>query len=256
LCLIWEGVSPPCSEFNDFESWKYGVEALPCEAFEFICTLLCMANASLIVGSVLIRRLLLRLSRMPERLPAQVVRGLPQASLETLPVFYFVDGSAGAEALASTSAVDAATCSICIEDFSIGDRLRQLPCSHTFHASCVDAWLREKATCPLRCPDDLWTLTQPSRAREDFAGALVRESTRPEGNVAGIALTTLGRSVEDGRSSDDVPAGASTSSLRPFFGTGISHGMSDSQPIVVAAPDSELSEVSQQRQHDNIQMEV
>ncbi|KAI8866867.1 hypothetical protein GQ42DRAFT_127619, partial [Ramicandelaber brevisporus] len=45
-------------------------------------------------------------------------------------------------------------CSICIEEFSIGDQVRTLPCRHTFHASCIDPWLSTtNATCPL-CKQD------------------------------------------------------------------------------------------------------
>merc|ERR1719262_1397229 len=91
LCLIWEGLSSPCNKFNDFESWTYGIEALPCEAFEFVCTLLCMGNGSFIAGTILVHRLLLRLTRWPDRLPPQM-RGLPQALLDTLPAFNFGDG--------------------------------------------------------------------------------------------------------------------------------------------------------------------
>lgn len=41
-------------------------------------------------------------------------------------------------------------CHICLEDFVDGDLVRDLNCSHSFHAHCVDVWLMEKsASCPL-----------------------------------------------------------------------------------------------------------
>jgi len=41
------------------------------------------------------------------------------------------------------------TCSICLEYFKVGDRARRLPCSHVFHASCIDEWLcRNSDLCP------------------------------------------------------------------------------------------------------------
>ena len=38
---------------------------------------------------------------------------------------------------------------MCICDYEDNDRLRVLPCSHVFHADCVDQWLAVNATCPL-----------------------------------------------------------------------------------------------------------
>ena len=45
---------------------------------------------------------------------------------------------------------DKLVCSICLESYEIGEKLRKLPCQHTFHAECVDTWLTKKSgTCPL-----------------------------------------------------------------------------------------------------------
>lgn len=41
-------------------------------------------------------------------------------------------------------------CSICTDDFLVGEDLRVLPCDHKFHPSCVDPWLiNVSGTCPL-----------------------------------------------------------------------------------------------------------
>lgn len=41
-------------------------------------------------------------------------------------------------------------CSICTEDFTVGENVRVLPCNHKFHPACVDPWLvNVSGTCPL-----------------------------------------------------------------------------------------------------------
>lgn len=46
-------------------------------------------------------------------------------------------------------------CSICTEDFTVGEDVRVLPCNHKFHPPCVDPWLvNVSGTCPL-CRLDL-----------------------------------------------------------------------------------------------------
>lgn len=51
--------------------------------------------------------------------------------------------------------VEAPGCSICTEDFQMGEDLRVLPCHHKFHPACIDPWLLNvSGTCPL-CRIDL-----------------------------------------------------------------------------------------------------
>ncbi|RSL49124.1 hypothetical protein CEP51_015543 [Fusarium floridanum] len=46
-------------------------------------------------------------------------------------------------------------CSICTEDFKVGEDVRVLPCQHQFHPACIDPWLiNVSGTCPL-CRYDL-----------------------------------------------------------------------------------------------------
>ncbi|CAI5972842.1 unnamed protein product [Closterium sp. NIES-65] len=47
-----------------------------------------------------------------------------------------------------------AVCCICLGHYKDGAELRQLPCNHHFHQSCVDTWLRINASCPL-CKVDI-----------------------------------------------------------------------------------------------------
>ncbi|XAR63105.1 hypothetical protein NMG60_11022930 [Bertholletia excelsa] len=42
-----------------------------------------------------------------------------------------------------------AECCICLCPYDDGTELRELPCGHHFHCSCIDKWLYINATCPL-----------------------------------------------------------------------------------------------------------
>jgi hypothetical protein len=45
---------------------------------------------------------------------------------------------------------DKQVCSICTEDFNVGEDVRVLPCNHKFHPPCIDPWLvNVSGTCPL-----------------------------------------------------------------------------------------------------------
>ncbi|XWS15394.1 hypothetical protein CRYUN_Cryun35bG0093300 [Craigia yunnanensis] len=58
------------------------------------------------------------------------------------------------------------TCAICLEDYTMGEKLRILPCRHKFHAFCVDSWLTTWRTfCPV-CKRDARTSTGDPPASE------------------------------------------------------------------------------------------
>ncbi|KAF8017030.1 hypothetical protein BT93_H2283 [Corymbia citriodora subsp. variegata] len=40
-------------------------------------------------------------------------------------------------------------CAICLREVAIGDQLVRMECSHEFHRTCIEAWLRKHHTCPL-----------------------------------------------------------------------------------------------------------
>ncbi len=41
------------------------------------------------------------------------------------------------------------TCSICLDEFVVGDQLVALPCKHRFHKECIARWLTTNGVCPV-----------------------------------------------------------------------------------------------------------
>ncbi|KAJ2838643.1 hypothetical protein J3B02_006347, partial [Coemansia erecta] len=41
------------------------------------------------------------------------------------------------------------TCGVCLMDYSVGDLVISLPCSHVFHDACIVPWLTTNDKCPL-----------------------------------------------------------------------------------------------------------
>lgn len=56
----------------------------------------------------------------------------------------------GTENRASKGEDEYLGCSICTEDFTVGEDVRVLPCDHKYHPNCIDPWLiNVSGTCPL-----------------------------------------------------------------------------------------------------------
>ncbi|KAI1117538.1 hypothetical protein F5Y14DRAFT_353081 [Nemania sp. NC0429] len=75
-------------------------------------------------------------------------------------------------------------CSICTEDFTIGEDVRVLPCNHKFHPACVDPWLvNVSGTCPL-CRLDLRPPEEPEPEENDEAAASPEAAAPADGHLA------------------------------------------------------------------------
>jgi len=73
-------------------------------------------------------------------------------------------------------------CVICLEHFVNGDRLRVLPCNHSFHVGCIDQWLSGSQSF-----EECYTAGCPTcKKRPD------RQSSREDGSVPSWAFTRIG----------------------------------------------------------------
>ncbi|KGG51847.1 hypothetical protein DI09_25p70 [Mitosporidium daphniae] len=78
--------------------------------------------------------------------PAPSVRSTSSWLMKTIrsSLYYFSSGKPTSPILFNDM------CPICIEDFSIKSKVRELPCQHIFHPECIDAWLVNRASsCPM-----------------------------------------------------------------------------------------------------------
>jgi hypothetical protein len=74
-------------------------------------------------------------------------RGSPPGTLEKAKVVPFATGG-------FDGSIRPTTCPICIDSFDDKSDIRETPCGHCFHSTCLEDWLRRARTCPL-CREDL-----------------------------------------------------------------------------------------------------
>lgn len=118
----------------------------------------------------------------------------------------------------SSCASDAGACPICLEEFDVGEQLRELPCKHRYHIVCIDTWLVSRSTsCPY-CKMDIrkWYYGSPSPG--DASGSDQLEETTSTANRLGQRSATRAPLLHRNR---PTSSGNVFGTLRAAFG---SHG--------------------------------
>ncbi|ODN03505.1 E3 ubiquitin-protein ligase RNF13 [Orchesella cincta] len=81
---------------------------------------------------------------------------LTESQLKKLPVLHW------------RTAIPQDTCSICIDNFEVGEEIRVLPCSHVFHKPCIDPWLIHSSR---RCPNCKGKVVFPNEHLSDTSNS-------------------------------------------------------------------------------------
>ncbi|XP_047563908.1 E3 ubiquitin-protein ligase RNF126 isoform X1 [Lutra lutra] len=83
-------------------------------------------------------------------------------------------------------------CPVCKDDYGLGERVRQLPCSHLFHDGCIVPWLQQHDSCPV--------------CRKSLTGQ--NTATNPPG-LTGVSFSSSSSSSSSSSPSNENPAGNS-----------------------------------------------
>ncbi|XP_020112027.1 E3 ubiquitin-protein ligase ATL6-like [Ananas comosus] len=91
-------------------------------------------------------------------------------------------------------------CTVCLSEYQEKDVLRLLPyCGHTFHANCIDIWLKQHSTCPV-CRVSLRDSPDRKRSMRPLHSAAIRSSYSPTSFVpSSFQIAGPGRSVDINR---------------------------------------------------------
>lgn len=75
-------------------------------------------------------------------------RGLTREQINSIATFRVTSQNMATFTLRESSGSGRKSCSICLNDFSMKDKVKQLHCEHVFHEKCIENWLRRARDCP------------------------------------------------------------------------------------------------------------
>ncbi|KAL4588620.1 hypothetical protein LXL04_001512 [Taraxacum kok-saghyz] len=92
---------------------------------------------------------------------------------------------------------DSTQCSVCLEEFEIGNEAREMPCKHMFHGDCILPWLELHSSCPVCRYQMTADESKIDREREGSGGIV--------GNSSDVNGESRNRNSEERRFSVSLP---------------------------------------------------
>ncbi|VAH55020.1 unnamed protein product [Triticum turgidum subsp. durum] len=126
---------------TDVEVWiipSFENSAWSIMAISFISLL---AMSAVLATCFFVRRHRIRRDR-PRNLDSREFHGMSSQLVKAMPSLIFTK--------VQEDNCTSSMCAICLEDYTVGEQIRVLPCRHKFHAACVDMWLTSwRSFCPV-----------------------------------------------------------------------------------------------------------
>mmetsp|Transcript_46885 Transcript_46885/g.114356 ORF Transcript_46885/g.114356 Transcript_46885/m.114356 type:complete len:650 (+) Transcript_46885:150-2099(+) len=173
------------------------------------------------------RRRRLTVKQVKERLPIGIFNGtdLIFDENDSFAIYNSNDGTEDQEednvlrpSKSFPSPQDLESCTICLEEYTAGEKLRCLPCNHCFHARCICRWLVERsATCPL-CKIDLYEEEEEDDGEEEGqeqrdsndAQTATRRAQLSQTHLPGVARVLISNDNRNVSSWASIPPEAAT----------------------------------------------
>jgi len=86
------------------------------------------------------------------------------------------------------------SCSICLCEYELGEKVTRLPCDHIYHTSCLNSWTEHHTRCPLCNHDLMEGFDQPVNIQQ-----MARQHAEEARAFRSMALSSLGRRIRTRR---------------------------------------------------------